>query len=333
MVQAAYTESPLNEGSLLFFKEGVVLGKVFTSMFVALLPSFFVSLSLQLRRETCSARCAALPSTLILYHILSYDTPCFSSCSSSSSFLLFCSSCSPSFCTKVCEIFGPITTPFYVVRWAALPVKSNKTVGSGKNNKSNKKNNKNDKNNRKDAKDDRNVDKEKNVMGEETEGKGLVGEGGEMEEGGKEGGDSAFAAEVPTNNSVGMVVDNVDNVDNADNADSNMTVEDKNEGVSEVVSSADPVEAADGPREAPPAADSAAASSSSAVLDASVNADTDRNAELHASRRDVCVSELDASVSAAQLEHFTSLMKRALPGTAGTVRLDVYAIKCKRDGI
>ena len=97
VVQAAYTQSPLNEGNLsavLFLDETLFYDQ----------RCFQKSL---LKSHTlASYRDVILISHFIVSHLVTGSLLCFQE-----GIVL----------GKICEIFGPITSPFYVVKWASLP--------------------------------------------------------------------------------------------------------------------------------------------------------------------------------------------------------------------
>ena len=229
VVQASYTESPLNEGSLLFFKEKVVIG-------------------------------------------------------------------------KVCEIFGPITTPFYVVKWA---VSSSAAINSNRVpcNKDGNKKMKSKKKNRKRS--DKTLE-EKDIMEEEVEsGAVAIVADGETE---------AIVEE-------GAIREQAEGL-------SEVTEEDKtivNGCITKV-----PIEEVSGVTDAVVVdmclddtltADPLISTVEANISHISSNAGdaTNNNTSQSQIRSEPCADPVVAS--AAQIEHFISLMSRALPGTSGAVMM------------
>ena len=229
VVQASYTESPLNEGSLLFFKEKVVIG-------------------------------------------------------------------------KVCEIFGPITTPFYVVKWA---VSSSAAINSNRVpcNKDGNKKMKSKKKNRKRS--DKTLE-EKDIMEEEVEsGAVAIAADGETE---------AIVEE-------GAIREQAEGL-------SEVTEEDKtivNGCITKV-----PIEEVSGVADAVVVdmclddtltADPLISTVEANISHISSNAGdaTNNNTSQSQIRSEPCADPVVAS--AAQIEHFISLMSRALPGTSGAVMM------------
>ena len=248
VVQASYTESPLNEGSLLFFKEKVVLG-------------------------------------------------------------------------KICEIFGPITTPFYVVRWAApssasVGSKGNRaqSVGEGTKRSANKKG-------------------KKKRCDKNTTDDNAAENAAEGEPEGEQAGDSA---EKVTAKAVGEI-----GVDAAEAVVDEEAKEGEVDGETTLKLAFDEIIAGD------------SAVSEIVEEDAAVTVDMNIDETLTAAPpMPMTVEEHDASAiadnvdapmptgsntclassvrntvaSTAQKEHFASLISRALPGTPGTMRGTTYTV-------
>lgn len=238
VVQASYTESPLNEGSLLFFKEKVVIG-------------------------------------------------------------------------KVCEIFGPITTPFYVVKWA---VSSSAAINSNRVpcNKDGNKKMKSKKKNRKRS--DKTLE-EKDIMEEEVEsGAVAIVADGETEAIAADGETEAIVEE-------GAIREQAEGL-------SEVTEEDKtivNGCITKV-----PIEEVSGVTDAVVVdmclgdtltADPLISTVEANISHISSNAGdaTNNNTSQSQIRSEPCADPVVAS--AAQIEHFISLMSRALPGTSGAVMM------------
>ena len=234
VVQASYTESPLNEGSLLFFKEKVVIG-------------------------------------------------------------------------KVCEIFGPITTPFYVVRWAA----SSAAIVSGNKVTCNKDGNKKLKKKKKNRKQCEKTLEEKDVADEEIE--------------------SEFAAIVEDAGAESIVDEGATIELSEERGSDEVTKEDKinisdcttKVLINEVTNVADAVivdMSLGDTLTADPLISTVETDISHIDFDADDIADKNESQILSVP----CVNPVVAST--AQMEHFISLMSRALPGTSGTVMKMKYFI-------